>query len=150
MTTPEEKDFLTRAYTAAIAANHIYPEMAVCEAALESGWGKSELAVKANNLFGRKVWKAGQDVLVLPTKEFLHGEWVTVSADWLKFATWADCFADRAHILMTDPRYQASMGAKTAEEYAVAVSKVWSTDPQRATKVLQTYRAHCSVFSQKA
>lgn len=144
--TPQE-DFLGKAYAAALAAHHPYPEIAACEAALESGWGKSELAVKANNLFGRKVWRTGQDVLQLPTREFLHGQWVTVTADWLKFATWADCFADRVHIITTDLRYSQAIQAKTAEEWITELSAVWSTDPERAAKVLATYHAHRAVFA---
>lgn len=121
---------LTKAYTAAEAASHPFPEIASCEAALESGWGKSHLAVEANNLFGRKAWQPGQDAVMMPTREFLHGEWVTVDTYWLKFATWADCFGDRVRALTTDGRYAIAMKAPIAVEWIIAVSKVWSTDPR--------------------
>ncbi|HZU08351.1 MAG TPA: glucosaminidase domain-containing protein, partial [Pseudacidobacterium sp.] len=49
-----QETFLQKAYQAAAAAGHIFPEYAACEAALESGWGLSHLATEANNLFGQK------------------------------------------------------------------------------------------------
>lgn len=149
MTTQVQHDFLVKAYDAAVAAHHPFPEIAACEAALESGWGQSELALKANNLFGRKVWKPGQNVLQLPTKEYEHGQWEQVLADWEMFPTWADCFADRVRILTTDPRYKIAMEQTTPGSWITAVSRVWSTDPDRATKVLETYQAHVEVFSQR-
>ncbi len=49
-----QDEFLSKACAAARSAGHIFPEYAACEAALESGWGMSGLAQKANNLFGQK------------------------------------------------------------------------------------------------
>src|ERR1700761_5944697 len=76
-----EAEFLAKAVAAAKAAGHVWPEYAACEAALESAWGGSELAVQANNLFGQKqahLPLAGTETLTLPTREYLHGAWVTV------------------------------------------------------------------------
>ncbi|MGA7887650.1 MAG: glucosaminidase domain-containing protein [Acidobacteriaceae bacterium] len=141
-----QREFLQKAYEAAVAAHHPFPEIAACEAALESGWGGSQLAVQGNNLFGRKVWHEGDDVLVLPTLEFLRGQWVTLNAEWAKFPSWAACFADRVHVLTTDKRYAAAMQQTDPVAWIEAVSKVWSTDPLRSTKVLATYHAHKSCF----
>ena len=49
-----QDDFLRKAAAAASAAGHPFPEYAACEAALESAWGQSGLATRANNLFGQK------------------------------------------------------------------------------------------------
>ncbi|MGB7199797.1 MAG: glucosaminidase domain-containing protein, partial [Acidobacteriaceae bacterium] len=71
--------FLSRAYRAAQAAHHIFPAFAACEAALESGWGRSQLAMEANNLFGQKQSHpplAGTETIAMPTREFLHGHWL--------------------------------------------------------------------------
>ena len=40
--TPAQTQFLTDCYHAAITAEHVYPAMAACEAALESSLGASE------------------------------------------------------------------------------------------------------------
>jgi flagellum-specific peptidoglycan hydrolase FlgJ len=114
---------------------------------LESAWGTSELAIKANNLFGRKVWKGGPDVISIPTREFLHGSWVTVPAFWKVFPNMEASFVDRMEILRSDPRYAATLRAAVGEEYLAQVSKVWSTDPNRAKDVLSIWREHHSALS---
>ncbi len=145
--------FLARAYQAARTAHHVFPELAACEAALESGWGRSKLAVEANNLFGQKQSHpavAGTETLSMPTREFLHGHWMTVVASWAKFAGWDECFAARMALLKRlsrdFPHYQEALDASTAEQYVLAVSQSWSTDPERAGKVLSIYDAHAGAF----
>jgi flagellum-specific peptidoglycan hydrolase FlgJ len=130
-------------------SGHIFPAYAACEAALESAWGRSRLAVEANNLFGQKQSKpplAGTETLVLPTREFLQGEWTTVNASWVRFASWSDCFRARMRLLRRlspkYPHYAAALAATTGEEFILEVSQTWSTDPDRARKVLAIYDAH--------
>lgn len=144
-----QEEFLRKAYSAASAAGHIFPRFAACEAALESGWGLSKLAVEANNLFGQKqahpAFK-GTETLTLPTREFLHGAWVTVEAHWVRFADWSGCFAGRMALLRSlrhaYPNYAAALDAATGEQFITEVSKTWSTDPGRAGKVLSVYDCH--------
>src|ERR1700759_3756036 len=96
--TPNE--FLIAAFQAATQAKHIFPEYAACEAALESGWGKSDLCVMANNLFGRK--QSQQPVfetINMPTHEWRHGEMVPTDAAWVKYPNWNACFDDRMALL---------------------------------------------------
>lgn len=145
--------FLLKASEAAAAAGHIFAEYAACEAALESSWGKSKLAVEANNLFGQKQAKtqlAGTDTLELSTREYLRGAWVTVPARWIKFVDWAACFRGRMELLRrasgTHPHYASALAAKNGEEFVREVSKTWSTDPARAEKVLSIHRAHSAIF----
>jgi hypothetical protein len=45
------------------------------------------------------------------------------------------------------PHYGAALKAATGEQYIAAVSLSWSTDPQRAGKVLEVYDAHADVFT---
>ena len=143
--------FLDRAATAARAAHHIFPEYAACEAALESGWGRSKLAIEASNLFGQKQSHpalAGTQTITMPTREYLHQHWTTVLANWAKFSNTTDCFAARMALLErlsgSYPNYRAALAAATGEQYVVAVSKSWSTDPERAGKVLAIYDAHAA------
>jgi hypothetical protein len=56
--TPAQKDFLNRAYEAAQQAGHIFPEMAACECALESGCGTS---VRQGNYFQQSIWESSID-----------------------------------------------------------------------------------------
>ncbi|HEY0308814.1 MAG TPA: glucosaminidase domain-containing protein [Acidobacteriaceae bacterium] len=145
---------MAKATEAARAAGHVWPEYAACEAALESGWGGSKLALEGNNLFGQKQAHpplAGTETLELPTKEFLHGAWVTVPARWVKFTDWNGCFAERMRVLnglsAKYPHYAEALRAETGEAFVEAVSKSWSTDPGRAGKVLAVWRGN---FGEKA
>ena len=149
-----QDDFLRKAAAAARAAGHPFPEYAACEAALESAWGKSGLATRANNLFGQKQSRPpidGTDTLPLPTKEFLNGQWVTETANWVLFKDWSTCFHARMRLLQGAsrkyPHYAAALVATNGEQFVREVSQTWSTDPARASKVLSIYAAHCSCFA---
>ena len=148
MTSQARNTFLAKAYEAALQSGHIFPGAAAAECAVESAWGMSEAAVKANNLFGEKkpeAWAGA--VLSLPTREFLHGEWVTVTAEWPVFSSWAGCFAERMATLHRVSRYAPALAAKTPEEFIALVSAEWATDPHRGEAVLETYRAHLDILA---
>ncbi|HVT96279.1 MAG TPA: glucosaminidase domain-containing protein [Acidobacteriaceae bacterium] len=143
------EQFLMKAAEAARSAGHLFPEFAACEAALESGWGLSHLAVDANNLFGQKQAHpalAGTETVSLPTREYLHGAWVVVQANWVKFADWTACFRERMALLHSlsaaYPNYKAALASTSGEQFLTEVSKTWSTDPGRAGKVLAIYDVH--------
>lgn len=136
--------FLQKAVQQAIRSGHIFPQMAAAEAALESGFGTSGLAISDNNLFGMKQHKHPvYGTHVLPTKEFLNGEWTVVNAQWIKYPDWAACFSDRMDTLrrLKDayPHYAAALAATDATTYVTEVSRTWSTDPQRAAKVISIF-----------
>lgn len=148
----QSKDFLHRAMLAAEAAGHIFPEMAACEAALESGYGRSQLAVQDRNLFGTKQHAHPiYGTHALPTREFLDGQWVATEANWITYPDWASCFADRMATLkrlalvrkadgtLAYPHYAAALAAGSATTYIMQVSRTWSTDPERGDKVLAIY-----------
>jgi flagellum-specific peptidoglycan hydrolase FlgJ len=153
MLTPQD-EFLLKSAAAARAAGHLFPDYAACEAALESGWGLSRLAIEANNLFGQKQAHPplpGTETLSLPTREFLHGAWLSTQAAWVKFPDWESCFRERMALLRSLaaawPNYQAALRATTGEQFVAEVSRTWSTDPARAGKVLAVYDHRCGVFS---
>lgn len=146
---PAQLDFLARASAEASKVNHPFPEMAACEAALESSWGNSELAREGFNLFGMK--QHAHEIygtLNLPTREFEKGQWIQTTAAWVKYPDWASCFADRLATLQrlsnALPHYAAALNTQDAQTYITEVSKTWSTDPQRATKVWSIYQEYLS------
>jgi flagellum-specific peptidoglycan hydrolase FlgJ len=152
MATQGQLTFLAISAKAAKLAGHIWPGMAACEAALESTWGTSELALKAHNLFGAK-----QQVhpvygsLDLPTREFLNHQWVTVDAEWCEYPDYATSFRERMNTLRrlagSYPHYSAALAAATPEVYVSQVSLAWSTDPERAEKCIEIYRAHGDILT---
>lgn len=149
MTETPQDCFLRQATAAASAAGHIFPAYAACEAALESSWGQSRLAREANNLFGQKQSATplpGTPTVALPTQEFLRGAWVTVPAHWVCFRTLEACFRARMAVLEGlrhgYSAYDRALRAATGEQFVEEVSRAWSTDPQRAAKVLAIHRQH--------
>ena len=151
--TPEEiSSFLISTRDAAQLAAHIWPEYAACEAALESAWGTSQLTLEAFNLFGRKQSTKFPlySTLDLPTHEWINSEMIEVMAHWVKYPDLQSCFQDRMATLRrlspVYPEYAAALAAPDGETFIVEVSKKWSSDPSRGTKVLAIYSAHKGAF----
>ena len=114
----------------------------VLEAALESAWGTSGLARMANNYFGIKA-RPGGEAIELPTIEYVNGAPVRVTAKFAQYASIAECFADRDHMITSLPAYQeARAAAADPEAFARALARHWATDPGYAEKVLTVYRVH--------
>jgi flagellum-specific peptidoglycan hydrolase FlgJ len=140
-----QKQFVLEAAAAAKAACHVFPDMAACEAALESTYGTSLLVVQDKNAFGMKQHRHPIfGTHNLPTREFENGEWEHVTAAWVSYPDLASCFTDRMDTLRrlssVYPHYAAALAAKDAISYCTEVSKTWSTDPKRAEKVLAIYK----------
>jgi len=148
-----QRQFLDAATAQAVKANHPFPQMAACEAALESTWGHSELAREANNLFGMKQHSHPLgDTMNLPTREWegsaIDGRWIQTTAAWVKYPDWRACFCDRLATLERlanrYPHYAAALKATDARTYITEVSKSWSTDPLRGAKCLDVYNEFIS------
>ena len=143
----QKKNFLDETSAAAEAAGHIFPSMAACEAALESGYGTSGLAIADHNLFGMKQHSHPEyGTHNLPTKEFVNSEWVVVNAAWVSYPSTKECFQDRMLTLIrlakVYPHYAAALAAKDDGVYITEVSKTWSTDPARGQKVIDIHNLH--------
>ncbi|MDD5013705.1 MAG: glucosaminidase domain-containing protein [Atribacterota bacterium] len=74
----------------------------IAQSALESGWLKSSLAYKYNNLLGRK-WATNnvitKDYVVLETKEWKNGKYITVYSKFCIYKSIAECFKDYIWLL---------------------------------------------------
>lgn len=147
-----KKQFLDNISQAAYQAGHVFPKMAACEAALESGFGTSSLSIADRNLFGMKqhthpVYGTHN----LPTKEFLNSEWVVVTAAWISYPDFASCLKDRMDTLRRlapqkgFEHYAEALAARDQNSYVTAVSLKWSTDPKRGDKVIAIYDTYESV-----
>ena len=157
MTEGERQAFLDAAMKAAEEAGHPWAEYAACEAALESNWGRSMLARKANNLLGQKQgskFPLPYPCCNLQTEEVrpqghpgqgrpLTGGRVMEQAVWPVFPDWKTCFAERMALLKRLPsRYGAALAATSGEEFVRQVSLSWATDPERGGKVLAIHRQY--------
>ena len=117
----------------------------IAEAALESGWGGSELAQRGKNLFGVKVYPGWEGAaMLLPTREFEGGVWTTVQAQWCVYVTWGASILDHARFLFQEPRYREALQVRQdVGQFAPAIQRAgYATDPNYAEKILSICRAH--------
>lgn len=143
----QQRRFITKAAQQADQAGHIFPDMAACEAALESGYGTSRLAIEANNLLGMKQHTHPvYGTLNLPTREWIGGEWVTEIGEWVKYPDQASCFIERMvairRLSSIYLNYLAALHASNPNKYVTSVSLTWSTDLYRAAKVIAIYNRY--------
>ena len=132
----------TAAAQASSATSGFPPGVTVAQAALESAWGNSGLAQAANNYFGIKARPGGQ-AIELPTLEYVGGAPVHVPAEFAKYASMVECFADRDRMIASLPAYQeARAAAADPEAFTRALARHWATDPDYAEKLLTVYRVH--------
>ena len=140
------KDEFIAAATAAAHASSAHggfpPGVAVAQAALESAWGSSQLARLAYNYFGIKA-RRGRSAITLPTDEYADGKRVRIAARFARYASMAECFADRDRMIATLPAYEeARAAAADPDAFVRALARRWATDPAYAEKLLYLYRAH--------
>ena len=91
-------------------AKGILASVTLAQAILESGWGRSELAVNANNLFGMKkslsgnTWTGstwdGKSVYSKETKEVYASGPATVRADFRAYKSWQESISDHSAYLL--------------------------------------------------
>lgn len=129
---------------AAYQETNVPVSFTIAEAALESGWGESQLAKEGKNLFGVKADKSWDGAtIVMKTREFRHGQWVMEDAHWRKYSSWQACMVDHGKFLRTNPRYEECFQCDGGEDFARAVARCgYATDPDYATKLIATMKAH--------
>ncbi|MBP2239906.1 flagellum-specific peptidoglycan hydrolase FlgJ [Cytobacillus eiseniae] len=125
----------------------ILASLTLAQAILESDFGQSELAVKANNLFGMKAhstWKG--PVYQKKTKEFSRGKWVEGLAVFCKFASVEECIEYRSTVFLKKAQYKPLWGVT---DYKEACRIIWqcgyATDPnypQKLIDVIEKYKLY--------
>jgi len=141
------QDFIAAVAPAArtsMQSTKIPASFVVAEGALESGWGASQLAQQAFNLFGVKAdpsWHG--PTWSMQTREFLSGHWVMVPAVWRKYADWLGSISDHAQFLISNPRYRPAFAYTSGTTFAQAIAAAgYATDPQYAAKIISIIKAH--------
>ncbi|CAK1223130.1 glycoside hydrolase family 73 protein [Fructobacillus fructosus] len=120
----------------------IFSSISLAQAALESDFGQSELAVKAHNLYGVKA-SSGQSSVTMPTKEYQDGSWVTVDASFVAYPSWQASMLAHAQLLRQGTSWNKGQYAHVlaAKSYQAAaqglVTDGYATDPDYAVKLVQ-------------
>lgn len=136
-----ESEFLSGAVPAAQYAQRsfgVLTSVTLAQAILESGWGNSALAKKANNYFGIKAYADVQpnDYVEMPTTEFVDGRRVRELAKFARYPSPALGFGAHARLLALAPRYKPFMDAchtgRVPEACAALQACGYSTNPNYA------------------
>ncbi|GAB4175132.1 MAG: flagellar assembly peptidoglycan hydrolase FlgJ [Rhodocyclaceae bacterium] len=111
----------------------------IAQAALETGWGRSELRLPdgspSHNLFNLKAGRgwAGASVEA-QTTEYVAGSPVRQAERFRAYASYAEAFADYARLIRS--RYAAALGAREPAAFAGALQAAgYATDPAYAVKL---------------
>ena len=136
-----------------MAKNGICAAITIAQAILESGWGKSELAVNAKNLFGMKkslsgnTWSGstwdGTSVYSKQTKEVYASGPATVQADFRAYKSWAESVGDHSAYLIgarngSTLRYKGLVGCTDYRKAAQIIKDGgYATSPDYVSKLCQ-------------
>lgn len=156
----EQEEFIAKVgplFTADYHETGILASVSMAQMILESGWGKSELAVNANNYFGIKTgasvplenskWN-GEDFYTIRTGEYINGQYQEVIGQFRKYASMAQSIADHSAYLLYAKKGSALRyeGLKGETDYSVACQIIknggYATDPNyvsKLTRIIQQY-----------
>ncbi|PMR77044.1 flagellar assembly peptidoglycan hydrolase FlgJ [Billgrantia endophytica] len=137
--------FLDRLSAPAQAASRrtgVPAELILAQAALETGWGRHEIATSdggnSYNLFGIKAgggWN-GRTTDVT-THEYLNGKRTRVVDTFRVYGSFEEAFTDYARLIGDNPRYAAVTRAGSAEQAARELQAGgYATDPAYADKLI--------------
>lgn len=134
-----------------MAKSGVLASVTIAQAILESGWGKSELALNAKNLFGMKcslsgnTWAGsawdGKSAYNISTGEYYSGTYTQVRRDFRRYSSWAESVADHSAYLLgamngSKLRYN---GLKGQKDYRKAVQIIkdggYATSPTYTTNL---------------
>jgi flagellar protein FlgJ len=117
------------------------------QAALETGWGRTEIrgadGQNSHNLFGIKAggsWK-GRTVDIVTT-EYVNGKPQKQVDTFRAYDSYADSFRDYANLLRSNPRYQNVIAqGQDAAGFAQGLQQAgYATDPKYAQKLMGVIR----------
>lgn len=123
-------------------STNILPSVSIAQAILESDSGNSELAVRANNLFGIKAKDWNGLVFGKVTSEYINGKYVNTVANFRSYESWENSIIDHDLFFVTPSwrkkHYEKVLKSKTAEEQAKALSICgYATDPKYSAKLIE-------------
>lgn len=145
--TEQQNNFFKMAVPAAQesqCATGVPASITIAQAALESGWGASQLSRRANNYFGIKIdhFGAPDTYIEMPTEEYIQGRSIEELQPFARYTTVAAAFSAHGYLLSKAPRYAVAMADRTdAARFALDLERCgYSTDPDYAFKLMQIVR----------
>jgi peptidoglycan hydrolase FlgJ len=141
---PTTRDFVNKVWPHAAAASQatgVPTAFLVAQAALETGWGRSEPRAAAGqssfNVFGIKAGRSWNGPTVdAVTTEYVDGVAQQRVERFRAYGSYAEAFSDYARLLVSTPRYAAVVGAADATSFARGLQRAgYATDPAYADKL---------------
>lgn len=138
------REFAGRLWPAAAEAARatgIPAHFMVAQAALETGWGKSEPrradGGSSFNVFGIKAGRSWQGPVVeATTTEYVGGVARKQVERFRAYGSYAEAFRDYAGLLSANPRYAGVLGTQDAGSFARGLQRAgFATDPMYAAKL---------------
>ncbi|WP_404298400.1 flagellar assembly peptidoglycan hydrolase FlgJ [Halomonas sp.] len=117
-------------------------ELILAQAALETGWGRHEIATadgrNSHNLFGIKAGSRWQgSTTEVATHEYLNGQRTRVNDTFRVYGSFEESFTDYARLISDNPRYAGVVTAGSAEQAARSLQAGgYATDPAYADKLI--------------
>ncbi len=145
---PGQADFVRRMWPQAMLAEQstgVPAAFVVGQAALESGWGRSEVRKAdgsvSHNLFGIKAgrnWNG--DVAEAVTTEYVDGRPRKQVERFRAYGSYAEAFQDWARLMAASPRYRGVLkSGGSAEDFAAGMQRAgYATDPAYGAKLEKT------------
>lgn len=137
------RDFVNRVWPyaqEAAQATGVPAQFLVAHAALETGWGKSEIrradGNSSYNLFGIKAGKNWSGATVeAATTEYVGGNAQAVKEKFRAYGSYAEAFRDYANLLQR-PRFSGVVGQQDGTDFARSLQQAgYATDPMYADKL---------------
>ncbi len=116
----------------------ILPSLTLAQAILESGWGSSQLSVRAKNLFGVKAfsnWRGER--ITLPTTEWYGDKKQVINADFRAYHSFKDSIEDH-NKLLNNARYKPVRECSNYREACIKLYECgYATDPVYPEKLIK-------------
>ena len=141
---PASREFVNRVWPHAYEASRatgIPAHFMVAQAALETGWGKSEPRFSdgrpSYNLFGIKAGKNWNGAVVESvTGEYVDGVLQKQVERFRAYGSYGEAFRDYGSLLTSNPRYAGVVGSQDPAVFARGLQKAgYATDPMYAAKL---------------
>ncbi|PXX96463.1 flagellar assembly peptidoglycan hydrolase FlgJ [Halomonas sp. LBP4] len=135
-------DRLSGPARAASRTTGVPAELILAQAALETGWGRHEIATReggnSHNLFGIKAGSGWQGPTTeVTTHEYLDGRRTKVIDSFRVYDSFEAAFTDHARLIGDNPRYARVTAAPDAEQAARELQAGgYATDPAYADKLI--------------
>jgi lysozyme len=117
--------------------HQVPPSIILAQAILESGWGRSALATKHNNLFGVKSTQ-GANSVAYPTLEYGTRGVQIVTARFRSYGSVAEALKDHGELLSQDERYANAMTHNgNWRQFLADLAPTYASDPGYSGQITQ-------------